>query len=61
MPQFFLDVSQEERQLRIRQLWSALVYQDQLPLPKGVLDQQTEGTRIVVKDDAHARDRTLEE
>ena len=50
MPQLFLDVPAEERDLRIAQLWSALYYQKQLPLPKGVLDQQTEGTRIVVKD-----------
>jgi hypothetical protein len=51
MPQMFLEVSQQERELRIGQLWSAIFYQDQLPLPKGVLDQQTEGTRIVVKDE----------
>lgn len=50
MPQLFLDVPAEERDLRIAQLWSALYYQKQLPLPNGVLDQQTEGTRIVVKD-----------
>jgi cytochrome c2 len=50
MPQLFLDVSSKERELRIAQLWSALYYQKQLPLPKGVLDQQTEGTRILVKD-----------
>ncbi|MBC8289131.1 MAG: c-type cytochrome, partial [Planctomycetes bacterium] len=50
MPQLFLDVSSEERDLRIAQLWSALYYQKQLPLPKGVLDQTTEGTKIVVKD-----------
>ncbi len=50
MPQLFLDLSSEERELRIAQLWSALYYQRELPLPKGVLDQKTEGTRIVVKD-----------
>jgi cytochrome c2 len=50
MPQLFLDVSSKERELRIAQLWSALYYQKQLPLPKGVLDQHTDGTRIVVKD-----------
>lgn len=50
MPQLFLDVSADERELRIAQLWSALKYQDQLPLPKGVLDKRTEGTRIVVAD-----------
>ena len=50
MPQLFLDVSSKERELRIAQLWSALYYQKQLPLPKGVLDQTTEGTKIVVKD-----------
>lgn len=50
MPQLFTNVSSEERDLRISQLWAALYYQKQLPLPSGVLDQQTEGTRIVVKD-----------
>jgi cytochrome c2 len=50
MPQLFLDVGSKERDLRISQLWSALYFQKDLPLPKGVLDQQTEGTRIVVKD-----------
>lgn len=50
MPQLFLDVSPQERELRIAQLWSALYFQKQLPLPKGVLDQTTEGTRIVVRD-----------
>lgn len=50
MPQLFLDVSSEERELRISQLWSALYYQKELPLPKGALDQQTEGTRIIVRD-----------
>jgi hypothetical protein len=50
MPQMFLNVSSEERDLRIAQLWSALYYQKDLPLPKGVLDQKTEGTRIVVND-----------
>jgi mono/diheme cytochrome c family protein len=50
MPQLFLDVPAEERELRIDQIWSALIYQGVLPLPKGVLDTRTEGTRIVVKD-----------
>ncbi len=50
MPQLFVDKSSEQRELRIAQLWSALYYQSDLPLPKGVLDQKTEGTRIVVKD-----------
>jgi len=50
MPQLFLDVASAERERRISQLWSALYYQSELPLPKGVLDQQTEGTRIVVKE-----------
>ena len=50
MPQLFLEVSPAERQLRIAQLWSALYYQKDLPLPKGVLDQKTAGTRIIVKD-----------
>ena len=50
MPQLFLEVSPAERQLRISQLWSALYYQKGLPLPKGVLDQKTAGTRIIVKD-----------
>jgi len=50
MPQLFLDVPSAERELRIAQLWSAIYYQNQLPLPAGVLDQRTEGTRILVKD-----------
>ena len=50
MPQLFLEVSPQERQLRIAQLWSSLYYQRDLPLPKGVLDQKTAGTRILVKD-----------
>ena len=50
MPQFFLDVSPEERQLNIDRLWSAIYFQSELPLPEGVLTKQTEGTRIVVKD-----------
>ena len=50
MPQLFPDVSPAERELRIAQLWSALAYQSQLPLPAGVLDQRTEGTRIIVRD-----------
>jgi mono/diheme cytochrome c family protein len=50
MPQLFRDVSLQDRELRIAQLWSALYHQKDLPLPKGVLDQKTEGTRIVVKD-----------
>jgi len=50
MPQLFLELTSQERELRIAQLWSALYYQRELPLPQGVLDQKTEGTRIVVKD-----------
>ncbi|MEE3369214.1 MAG: LamG-like jellyroll fold domain-containing protein [Planctomycetota bacterium] len=50
MPQLFLEVNPAERQLRIAQLWSALYYQKDLPLPRGVLDQKTAGTRIIVKD-----------
>jgi len=50
MPQMFLELGSKERELRIAQLWSALYYQRELPLPQGVLDQKTEGTRIVVKD-----------
>lgn len=50
MPQLFLEVSPAERQLRIAQLWSSLYYQKDLPLPTGVLDQKTAGTRIIVKD-----------
>ena len=50
MPQHYRDVSSKERERRIAQLWSALYYQKDLPLPKGVLDQKTEGTRIVVND-----------
>jgi mono/diheme cytochrome c family protein len=50
MPQLYRDVNSKERELRIAQLWSALYYQKELPLPKGVLDQKTEGTRIVVND-----------
>lgn len=48
MPQMFQNLSAEERQLKIDQLWSAIVHQDKLPLPKGLLDRKTEGTRIVV-------------
>ena len=50
MPQMFQNLSAEERQLKIDQLWSAIVHQDKLPLPKGLLDRKTEGTRIVVGD-----------
>ena len=50
MPQMFLELPPEERELRIAQLWSALYYQEQLPLPKGVLDKRTDGTRIIVND-----------
>ncbi len=50
MPQLFRDLSAEERNLQTARLWSALHHQKDLPLPKGVLDQQTEGTRIVVND-----------
>lgn len=50
MPQFFLDLSPEQREQSIAQLWSAIYYQDELPLPAGVLDRKTEGTRIVVQD-----------
>lgn len=51
MPVMFTEFSVEERSRKISQLWSAIVYQKDLPLPKGVLDQQTEGTRIIVKDE----------
>jgi len=50
MPQLFPDVPSAERELRIAQLWSAIYYQNQLPLPAGVLDQRTSGTRIIVRD-----------
>ena len=50
MPQMFLELPPAERELRIAQLWSALYYQEQLPLPKGVLDKRTDGTRIIVND-----------
>ena len=51
MPQLFLSVSPEERDVKIDQLWSALVHQKDMPLPKGLLEKRTEGTRIVVGDE----------
>jgi len=48
MPQFFLDLSPSDRERKIDELWSALVYQDAMPLPDGLLNRQTEGTRILV-------------
>ena len=50
MPQFFVELSKEERTKRIDELWAALKHQSRLPLPDGLIKQQTEGTRIVVKD-----------
>ncbi|MFT7639718.1 MAG: hypothetical protein ACI9G1_001456 [Pirellulaceae bacterium] len=51
MPQFFLELKAEERDAKIDQLWSALVNQAKLPLPKGLLDQRAEGSQVVVGDD----------
>jgi mono/diheme cytochrome c family protein len=51
MPQFFLELKGEERDAKIDQLWSAMVHQSRLPLPKGLLDQRAEGTQVVVGDD----------
>ena len=51
MPQFFLTLKPEEREDKINQLWAAMVHQKRLPLPKGLLDQRTEGVRVVVGDD----------
>lgn len=48
MPQFFLDLGAEERERKIEELWAALVYQDQMALPDGLLNKQTDGTRILV-------------
>jgi cytochrome c2 len=48
MPQFFLDLSQPDRERKIDELWSALVHQNKMPLPDGLLNRQTEGTRILV-------------
>jgi mono/diheme cytochrome c family protein len=51
MPQFFLTLKGDEREQKIDELWAALVHQARLPLPKGLIDVVTEGTRIVVGDD----------
>jgi cbb3-type cytochrome oxidase cytochrome c subunit len=48
MPQFFLDLSADDRERKIEELWSALVHQDKMPLPDGLLNKQTDGTRILV-------------
>jgi mono/diheme cytochrome c family protein len=48
MPQFFLELKPEQREQKIDQLWAALFHQARLPLPKGLLDLRTEGTKIVV-------------
>jgi mono/diheme cytochrome c family protein len=48
MPQFFADLSPSDRERKIDELWSALVHQDTMPLPDGLLNRQTEGTRILV-------------
>ena len=51
MPQFFLELDDEERMQKIEQLWAALSHQERLPLPKGLIESHTEGTRVVVGDD----------
>ncbi len=51
MPQFFLELKEDEREQKIDQLWAALFHEHQLPLPAGLIETRTEGTRIVVDDE----------
>lgn len=50
MPQFFQELPLEEREEKIIQLWAAFVHQADLPLPNGLIETRTEGTRIVAGD-----------
>jgi mono/diheme cytochrome c family protein len=52
MPRFFQEIADvKQREQKIDELWAALVHQGKLPLPKGLIDTKTEGTKIVVGDD----------
>ena len=51
MPQYWTTLSAEEREANIVSIWAALVHQDKLPLPPGLITKRTEGNRIVVGDD----------
>lgn len=48
MPQFFAELKRNARHQAIEELWSTLYHQAKLPLPAGLIDSQTEGTRILV-------------
>ena len=50
MPLFFLELNNDAKKQKIDELWSALYHQAKLPLPKGLLDTQAKGTKIVVRD-----------
>jgi len=49
MPQFYLELPPEKRAQKFDELWAALVHQSRMPLPDGMLKKQTEGTKIIVK------------
>ncbi len=48
MPQFFGTLSPADRDAKIAELWAALYHQERLPLPKGLIGSQTQGTQILV-------------
>jgi len=51
MPQFFTELKGAARDTKIAELWAAMVHQENLPVPDGLLVTRTEGTRVVVGND----------
>ncbi len=51
MPRFFQELKTGPRDRKIEELWATLYHQADLPLPKGLIETQSEGTQIVVGDD----------
>ena len=52
MPMYWGSLTSPERHANIERIWAALVHQDKLALPPGLIQKQTDGERIVVGDEA---------